>query len=656
MADVSFALRAQDKTKKAVNSATKNFRGLTDALTGKGGKGGVVGAFGQLGSAAGLGIGALGGAGAIGLIASATRKIEEVDTILARAAPNTNMSLGSMRDAVLDLGTTVALDLPQIADIYVAAVEKFGEANPSLQSTAALLGNDFTPGARTASDGVADITTAVGNLSRIWTEVDPDKLIYDTAAAMDVFGVPAEDAGTALALLVGKAEEADIPVNRLAEILVTQGPKLTPFNVGLATATDLFGDLIGQGTPIENVMSGLNQYTGFAAKNGITDLNTGLKDAITNIQTAESDTEALSLAQQYFGREAAPVMVNAINTGVLDALLKTDEQTAATTERLVGMGTEVFTLAADTQTSADKQQLAWNNVTATLGRWGSNLGTTIEFGVNLIEFLVNSWRALGLQIALLVTDYFINPFIGFYNSTLNVTEQVSNAFGHMWNTIVGFAETGVNGFTGAINSVLGFIQGIGFETTSLKILGKEVFPAISFKPFAGLTQRIDPVDFSSAELSTDNDFGAAALDVLGTDALTALRDEAYLDAARSLEKLPGFAQGIARYGSLFGAIAGDATGALAAQRLAADRRAALTIPNNDPFAYVAGLTDYRSLNRPAPVPVTAPTPGTGGAGAGPTGPNIQVVVNGDTYGIDDAESFIQRAVRQGLASGEIVIE
>ena len=229
-----------------------------------------------------------------------------------------------------------------------------------------------------------DVSKAFLDVSRAMGE-DANPMIKAVADSMVAFGVPASETRSQLDKLTAVSQAVGVPMTALADTVVKFGPQLQTLGLSLDEATALVGNMEAAGLSASKMMPGLNTAIGKLAKEGVTDISAGLQEMVSNIENAETDTEALALATSAFGAGAGIRFKDAIDKGVFSL----DEMLAAM-ENSEGKMAE---LGASTLTTSEKFDMMKNNVKSALAPIG-NFATALGPMVIMIPALTTGISAM----------------------------------------------------------------------------------------------------------------------------------------------------------------------------------------------------------------------------------------------------------------------
>ena len=218
-----------------------------------------------------------------------------------------------------------------------------------------------------ASAAIADLNTLTGLTGPVLQDAakrgleaarllgeDSAALFGATARALNSFEVSGQDAGAVMDQLFVASQATGVPMGALAGQLQTYGPVLKNLGLGITESTALFGSLSKAGIDASRVLPGLNAFMRKLAKEGVTDMQEALSDAITDIKGAESASEALNIATASFGAEGAQRMSVAVRTGALDL--------DGLINKLNTSGGAIMETSRDTQSFGERWQVALNNI------------------------------------------------------------------------------------------------------------------------------------------------------------------------------------------------------------------------------------------------------------------------------------------------------
>lgn len=201
-------------------------------------------------------------------------------------------------------------------------------------------------------DQLENLTAAFIKYSDI-NDSDVNSSVDNVSAAMKAFGVDSSEAINVLDKLTSIGQKTGLSVSQLESILVSQSATFKEMGLSIGESAELLGQFEINGVDTATAISSLKKAQQNAAASGKT-LSDSLNDNIIAIKTASSETEALQIASELFGKKGAAAMAQAIREnrvalGDLDGSL---ESTAGTVNR-------TFDATLD---APDKLKVAMNQV------------------------------------------------------------------------------------------------------------------------------------------------------------------------------------------------------------------------------------------------------------------------------------------------------
>ena len=433
-------------------------------------------------------------AGGLTLAAGAAAKLgqeyQEATNTIAAGTGATGEALEGLTQSFKDVWATV----PQDAATVAAAIADIN-TEMGLQGAA-----------------LEDVTKAFLDVSRAMGE-EAGPMIKAVADSMIAFGVPASETRSQLDKLTAVSQAVGVPMTALASTIVKFGPQLQTMGLSLDEATALVANMEAAGLSASKMMPGLNTAVQKLAAEGVTDISAGLRDMISNIENAETDTEALAIATDLFGAGAGVRFKDAIDKGVfsLDDML----------EAMANSEGKVADLGAKTLTMSDKFDIMKNRVKGTLAPIG-NFATALGPMVILIPAMATAISAMAASqvvatvatyaqaAAMAVLNIAMGP-IGLIILGIVVAVVAAIAIFKNWDKIMGFFKKSwdtvwkgmkgvvvaiANPIIGIINAVIGAVNAL-FDAMKKVELGwaeKKIgigkfavtVPGFNFAPFAGL--------------------------------------------------------------------------------------------------------------------------------------------------------------------------
>ena len=235
---------------------------------------------------------------------------------------------GAAAGAALVAGAKKAYDAwEELDEGYDTIIQKTGASGESLQKMQDIADEIFT----SMPVDMADVGTAVGEVNTRFGAVDDtlktlteDFLVYaklnrtnvnssidNVSAAMKAFGEETENAGKILDVLTTVGQQTGIDLGSLESILVSNSATFKEMDLSIAESAQLLGQFEINGVDTSTALAGLKKAQQNATAEGKS-LSTALKENIDAIKTSKSETEALQIATDLFGKKGAAALTQAI--------------------------------------------------------------------------------------------------------------------------------------------------------------------------------------------------------------------------------------------------------------------------------------------------------------------------------------------------------
>lgn len=280
----------------------------------------------------------------VGIGAAAYGAFNEVDNGLDTIAKKTGATgdeLSSLEETAKNVFGSMPVD---IDDVGVAVGEintRFGLTGQALED----MTKDFL---KFASINDADVETSIANVDKIMTK----------------FGVDSNQTVNVLGLLTSASQKSGISIDALESSLENNGAALKELGFDITESVNLLSMMESNGVDTSTAMTSLSKAVQNATKDG-KDAETAMREQIDAIKNAKTETEALQIATELFGKKGAAEMTQSIR----DGRLSVDELSGSLTD----FSTNVEDTFSATQDSSDEAKVAFNNLKLA----GSELGGTI---------------------------------------------------------------------------------------------------------------------------------------------------------------------------------------------------------------------------------------------------------------------------------------
>lgn len=235
-----------------------------------------------------LPLAALGSASAV-----AFNGVQDSLNIVTKLTGASGKDLEDMQNIVKDMATRVPADFDTIATAVGEVNTRFGLTGDQL-------------------DEVSEQFVKFAQLNG----VDITQAIDTTQKAMAAFGLSAEDTGYVLDVLTKVGQNTGVSMDRLTQGLVTNSLAFQQMGLDINQSATLMGMLEKSGANMETVTNGLRKALKNASEDG-KDVNTALIELQDALSGGVSETEALNMAYELFGRNGDQVY-QAVKSGAID--------------------------------------------------------------------------------------------------------------------------------------------------------------------------------------------------------------------------------------------------------------------------------------------------------------------------------------------------
>ena len=262
-------------------------------------------------------------------------------------------------------------------DIIITKTGATGEAAESLQKSMDSVFGSLPTSAADAGIAIGEVNTRFGltgeSLEQLSSqfiqfaqinETDLNGAIGSVNKNLQIFGLGAEDAQGYLGLLTTQAQATGISVDDLMNSVQKNGPVFKEMGLSIDESVNLLAQFEKNGVNADSALAGLKKAQQNATAEGKT-LSQSLSETIQAIKGASSETEALQIATELFGKKGALEMTQAIREGrfsVDDLSSSLDDFKSTVTDTFEG-----------TQDAPDKLTTAMNNLKIA----GKEIGETL---------------------------------------------------------------------------------------------------------------------------------------------------------------------------------------------------------------------------------------------------------------------------------------
>lgn len=269
------------------------------------------------------------------------QETEEVTEQVAEASDGFTVWKGVLADLAASAIKAVVSSLKDMAAAAGEAWKEFdegadnitkrtgatGEAAAALQEVYKNVAGNVVADLGTIGDAVGEVNTRFGSTGEELEDLstkflkfaelngtDVSSSIDSVQAAMAAFGVETESTGDVLDILNKAAQDTGVPLDKLTQSLLSNGPALQEMGFGINTATGFLASLEKSGIDTGTMLAGLKKALQNATKDG-KPLNEALAEMQEKMAGAATETEAAQIATELFGAKAGPAIAKAVQEG-----------------------------------------------------------------------------------------------------------------------------------------------------------------------------------------------------------------------------------------------------------------------------------------------------------------------------------------------------
>lgn len=271
-----------------VNKELKNHK-LNEFASGCDKAGQKMESFGKKMSVVSAGIAAIGAAS----IAAFKELDEGYDTIVTKT--------GATGEALEGLTASADNVFGSMPEDMSTVGEAIGEVNTRFHSTGEELESLSTQFIQFSSINGTNVTQSVDQVDKI----------------MKAWNIDTSQTGNLLGLLTSKAQETGISVDKLESYVLDNNSAFKEMGLSLPQAINLMAQFDANGVDSTTALAGLKKALQNATAEGKS-MDVALEETIGSIKNAKTDTEALQIATELFGKKGAAEMATAIRENRID--------------------------------------------------------------------------------------------------------------------------------------------------------------------------------------------------------------------------------------------------------------------------------------------------------------------------------------------------
>lgn len=285
----------------------------------------------------------------VGIGAAAYGAFNEVDNGLDTIAKKTGATgdeLSSLEETAKNVFGSMPVDIGDVGAAVGEINTRFGLTGQALED----MTRDFL---KFASINDADVEASIANVDKIMTK----------------FGVDSNQTVNVLGLLTSASQKSGISIDALESSLESNGAALKELGFDITESVNLLSMMESNGVDTSTAMTSLSKAVQNATKDG-KDAETAMREQIDAIKNAKTETEALQIATELFGKKGAAEMTQAIREGKLSV----DDLSGSLTD----FSTNVEDTFSATQDSSDEAKIAFNNLKLAGAELGQSIGTVLS--------------------------------------------------------------------------------------------------------------------------------------------------------------------------------------------------------------------------------------------------------------------------------------
>lgn len=252
---------------------------------------------------------------------------------------------GATDDALKDLKKSANNVFGTMPEDMATVGEAIGEVNTRFHTTGDELESTSKQFIQFASINDTNITQSVDQVDKM----------------MKAWNVDASQTGNLLGLLTAKAQATGISVDTLESEVLDNNSALKQMGLSMPQSINLMAQFDENGVNASTALAGLKKALQNATSEGKT-MDEALKDTIGSIKNAKTDTEALKIAQELFGKKGAAEMATAIRENRIDL--------NDLSSSMKQYGNTVESTYNNTKSPLDNAKIAMNNAKIAMANFG----------------------------------------------------------------------------------------------------------------------------------------------------------------------------------------------------------------------------------------------------------------------------------------------
>lgn len=383
--------------------------------------------------------------------------------------------LAPVSAAAAGIGVAAVKSAMDVDEGYDTIIKKTGATGTALEGLQEQMDGVFAElptDAATAGEAIGEVNTrfgatgkSLGDLSKKFikfadiTDQDVTTAVTDTNKVMKIFGTRTEDADKVMGLLATTSQNTGVDVGTLTGAIETNSATLKEMGLDLTSSVGLLGQFEQNGVDSSTALSALRKAQQNAVKSG-KNFKTTLTSGVTSIKNAKTETEALQIATELFGKKGAAEMTKAIREGRFSV-----DQLSGSLEDYGGVVDRVY---QDTLDPWDEMKIAINNLKLAGKELAESLFKTLKPIIDKVVESVKSFTSWfnSLNDKQKETIVKIGLLIAALAPVLTIFGKVVSGIGSIIK-VGGGLLTGISNIVTAVSGGGGLIATIGGLVTSI---------------------------------------------------------------------------------------------------------------------------------------------------------------------------------------------
>lgn len=215
---------------------------------------------------------------------------EGYDTIVTKTGA-TGAALEDLQGVADNIFTSLPVEMSDVGNAV-------GEVNTRFQITGEALEGLSSKFLKYADINNTEVVGSIDNVSGI----------------MKAFNLDVSEAGDLLGVLTDVGQRTGLEVSQLESLLLSNAATFKEMGLDVGAAAEMLGQFEINGVEVSQAIAGLTKAQQNATKDGKS-LNDALAESVDNIKSAATETEALQIATDLFGKKGAAPLAQAIREG-----------------------------------------------------------------------------------------------------------------------------------------------------------------------------------------------------------------------------------------------------------------------------------------------------------------------------------------------------